>query len=72
MIKSARLRAMITTADIQAESGLSQRVIQKRVAALGLRPKRAGNVMILTRAQANKIIAQSSKPGPKGKQNGLS
>lgn len=58
---------MITTADIARDSGLSQRVIQKRIAALGLQTKKAGRVLILTRSQAEKVVAQSSKPGPKAK-----
>lgn len=57
--------SMITTADIAKESGLSQRVVQKRVKALAFKPKRVGLIMLLTRAQADIVKAVSSKPGPK-------
>lgn len=56
---------MVTTKELADETGLSHRAIQKRAAAL--KPKRAGQVMILTRFQADKIKAMSGKPGPKVK-----
>jgi hypothetical protein len=56
---------MISTKELADESGLSPRVIQKRVSALNLNPKRVGLAMLLTTSEAAKVTAMSSKPGPK-------
>jgi hypothetical protein len=56
---------MITTSDISKETGLSQRAIQKRVARLGTKVKRAGTVAVLSMSQAAQVKAMSAKPGRK-------
>lgn len=62
MLKNER---MITTSDISKETGLSQRAIQKRIARLGIKVKRAGSVAVLTASQAEQIKTMSAKPGRK-------
>lgn len=59
--------AMVTTADLSIETGISQRVIQKRVARLTSKVTRAGLVYVLNAKQVAEIKAMSDKPGPKGK-----
>lgn len=62
---------MFTTAEASEQTGLSQRVIQKRLARLGLTVKYAGPVALLTASQIKKIAADKRKPGPKnGKPKG--
>lgn len=55
----------MTTAEVSDQTGLSQRVIQKRIVRLGLKIKKAGPVTLLTDFQINKIVADNRKPGPK-------
>lgn len=56
---------MITVSDFINETGMKRRTVQRRIEILKLKVQRAGRVIVLSRAQAEKIKAMSGKPGPK-------
>jgi hypothetical protein len=55
---------LITTKSLAEELGLSDRAVRKRIESLGIRPQQIGGVILLSPAEAEKVRAAKSKPGP--------
>lgn len=60
------MTGLVTTADIAREAGIQQRTIQKRIKRLGIQPFRLGAGFLLTTQQAERVLKDKRKPGPKG------
>jgi hypothetical protein len=61
------MTGLVTTQDIAKEAGIGQRTIQKRIKRLKIQPMRAGTVFLLTLSQAERVLKDRRKPGPKPK-----
>lgn len=57
----------VTTAEIARQAGIQQRTIQKRIKRLGIQPFRLGSGWLLTTHQAERVLKDKRKPGPKSK-----
>jgi hypothetical protein len=60
---------LVTTLEISKQAGIGQRTIQKRIKRLKIQPIRAGTVFLLTLRQAERVLADKRKPGPKPAQS---
>lgn len=59
------MTGFVTTSDIAHKAGIEQRTIQKRIKRLGIQPLRVGSAFLLTLNQAERVLKDKRKPGPK-------
>jgi hypothetical protein len=59
------MTGFVTTDDIAKQAGTEQRTIQKRIKRLGIQPIRVGSAFLLTLSQAERVLKDKRKPGPK-------